>query len=470
MKRGTLIVLIVTAVLIVSLPDTVDAQVDGYHFTGINFDFANPGARARGIGGAFVALADDSSAALANPAGLAFLDRQFSLELIRDEDKSPVGQATQGDVGISGTGIDLFFTAVNDPFRVWSDSTSTRINNASFVLPIPKANLGLALYYASLADLDQQYDVGPGLMCTENGSSYLPGAGTGCGAQDEYFQLYTPFSVNARLESELLGIGLGWKLGDSFALGGSIAYAKTTFSGSSASDGLVDDAGFPLTTEFTETSDVDDSDYMYSIGLLYRGGLVGVGLNYRSEMTFNIESHVLDPDGNPYEGFDFTSEFRIPERIAAGIAFFPGDNWVIATEYVRIPYSTIPKGMPDQYDAERLAAGVTYASTDVNEIHIGAEYTTFSAGKGWSIRGGYWRDESHLTYSSQGYDDPIPPGSDFDEYQLAAASLLFQELNLNFDHYTAGFGAAVGKFRFDIAVDYSPDAGTDFLLSGVFYF
>jgi hypothetical protein len=307
-------------------------------------------------------------------------------------------------------------------------------------------------------------------MCADNGSSFLPGAGAGCGAQDEYFQLYTPFSVNARLQSELFGIGLGWRLGDSFALGGSVAYAKTTFSGTSASYGLDDAAGSPLTTEFTETSDVDDSDTMYSIGLLYRGDLVGIGLNYRSEMTFDVESHVLDPDGNPYDGFDFTGDFRIPERFAAGIAFFPGDNWVIATEYVRIPYSTIPKGMPGQYDVERDAAGVTYASTDVNEIHLGAEYTTFSAGKGWSIRAGYWRDESHLTYSSQGYNDPIPPGSDIDEYERAAASLLFQELNLNFDHYTVGFGAALGTFRFDLAVDYSPDAGTDFLLSGVFYF
>lgn len=96
MKRGNLIALIACAVVVVSIPSTVRAQVDGYHFTGINFDFSNPGARARGIGGAFVALADDSSAALANPAGLAFLDRQFSLELIRDQEKSPVGQVTQG--------------------------------------------------------------------------------------------------------------------------------------------------------------------------------------------------------------------------------------------------------------------------------------------------------------------------------------------------------------------------------------
>lgn len=467
MKRVSLVVLFVASVLALSIPGPVHAQVDGYHFTGINFNFANPGARARGIGGAFVALADDSSAALANPAGIAFLDRQFSLELIHDEDKSPVGQQTQGDVTTTGIFPDINFTVSADPYRVWSDSDSNRINNASFVFPIPKANLGIAVYYAALADLRQEYNVGAGLMCDDNGSPFLPGAGGGCGYEDPYYYLYTPFDVTARLESELLGASLGWKIGDSFAIGGSVAYAKTTFSGASTSTGIQDDVGNPVIFEFTHSSTIDDTDVMYSLGFLYRGGLVGVGLNYRSGMSFAIDNGYLDTAGNPIEGFDFTGEFRIPERFAGGISFFPGDHWVIATEYVRIPYSTIPKGMPEQFEFSREAAGVEYTSSDVSEIHVGAEYTTFSAGKGWSIRAGYWRDESHLIYSSQGYNDPVVTLEDVD---LAATSLLYEKLELDFDHFTVGFGAALGKFRFDLAVDYSPDVGTDFLLSGVFYF
>ena len=474
MKRGNLIALIACAVVAVSIPSTVRAQADAYHFTGINFDFANPGARARGIGGAFVALADDSSAALANPAGLAFLDRQFSLELIHDQDKSPVGQVTQGEVDIAGVYPILDLTAVNDPYRVWSDSTSTRINNASFVLPIKKANLGLAVYYAALADLDQQYDVGPGLMCTQNGSSFLPGAGSSCGFEDDYYQLYTPYSVNARLQSELFGVGLGWALGDSLAIGGSVAYATTTFTGRSDTPGVQDDSGNNIIPVLSDVSSIDDTDFMFSVGLLYRGDLVGFGLNYRSEMGFEVETDLLNADGVPFPERNFTGEFRIPERFAAGIALFPGDHWVIATEYVRLPYSTIPKGMPGQVDVQREAAGVTYASADVSEIHIGAEYTTFNAGKGWSIRAGYWRDESHLIYSSQGYNDPIPEVSDPEEllyeYWRAATSLLYQKLDLSFDHFTAGFGASIGAFRVDLAVDHSPDVGTDFLVSGVFYF
>jgi hypothetical protein len=306
-------------------------------------------------------------------------------------------------------------------------------------------------------------------MCVDNaGSPDLPGEGGSCiGPFDESFgEVYTPFSVTAKLESDLIGAGLGWKLGDSFSIGGSIAYAKTKFSGRSAA-GLGDQIAV-----FTQTSTVDDDDVMYSLGLLYRGSVVGFGLNYRSEMSFGIDNDVLDAEGNPVvvpSPQDFTGEFRIPERLAAGLAFFPGDHWVIAAEYVRIPYSTIPKGMPDQFDLLReRAADVEYSSSDVNEIHLGGEYTTFAGGKGWSIRAGYWRDESHLIFSSQGYNDPIEdPGRD---RIRAAAALFYEKLELNFDHFTAGFGAALGKFRVDLAVDYSPDAGTDFLVSGVLYF
>ena len=48
---------------------------------GIQFDFSNPGARSRAMGGAFLALADDATASLSNPAGLTQLTApQISFE------------------------------------------------------------------------------------------------------------------------------------------------------------------------------------------------------------------------------------------------------------------------------------------------------------------------------------------------------------------------------------------------------
>src|SRR6058998_891883 len=49
--------------------------------SGLQFNFGNPGARSLGMGGAFLGLADDASAAEANPAGLTILRKpEFSIE------------------------------------------------------------------------------------------------------------------------------------------------------------------------------------------------------------------------------------------------------------------------------------------------------------------------------------------------------------------------------------------------------
>src|SRR5688572_23077717 len=48
-------------------------NVDIEALSGLQFNFGNPGARSLGMGGAFLGLADDASAAEANPAGLTIL-------------------------------------------------------------------------------------------------------------------------------------------------------------------------------------------------------------------------------------------------------------------------------------------------------------------------------------------------------------------------------------------------------------
>ena len=49
--------------------------IDSEAFSGFQFNFNNPGARSLGMGGAFVAVADDATAVIANPAGLVILQR-----------------------------------------------------------------------------------------------------------------------------------------------------------------------------------------------------------------------------------------------------------------------------------------------------------------------------------------------------------------------------------------------------------
>src|SRR5467141_147862 len=71
---------ILILIALVALPATAQ-NTDIESLSGLQFNFGNPGARSLGMGGAFLGLADDASAAEANPAGLTILRKpEISLE------------------------------------------------------------------------------------------------------------------------------------------------------------------------------------------------------------------------------------------------------------------------------------------------------------------------------------------------------------------------------------------------------
>src|SRR5579859_4720070 len=99
---------------------------------GLQFNFGNPGARALGMGGAFLGLADDASAAEANPAGLTILRKpEVSLEARNYQEQQIF---TTG-----GTFPDISRTAFSHY------SNAAEVTFASFVYP--HKNWVVAAYY-----------------------------------------------------------------------------------------------------------------------------------------------------------------------------------------------------------------------------------------------------------------------------------------------------------------------------------
>ena len=73
----------------------------------LQFSFSDPGARSLGFGGAFVALADDATAAIANPAGLVQLVRpEVSIEGRHWSFSTPYTLRGRAEGLPSGFGID----------------------------------------------------------------------------------------------------------------------------------------------------------------------------------------------------------------------------------------------------------------------------------------------------------------------------------------------------------------------------
>ncbi|RLE27662.1 MAG: hypothetical protein DRJ65_02140 [Acidobacteria bacterium] len=464
--RGSVFLCIVATLLGAGLGE---AQSDGFAFTGINFNFTNPGARARGIGGAFVAIADDSTAALANPAGLAYLDREISLEWIRDEEEFPVGQLTHGGVEteISNSGFSKIPN--EDPFRVGATSSSSRLNYGAFLLPLKKNRLTLALSYGVLAEMESQFEVGDSVVCVSpDGVASMGNAGEVCTLSfvdpDGGPVPVQHFGQNVRysMKTEVVSAALGYRLGDRWSLGLEVGLGMTEFNGLAEIE-----RSLAALEDRVEASTGDDEDLLYTVGVLYRADYWGFGLSWRSASRYSINNALLDPSGEPVDdSVPFEGELTVPERAAVGVAFYPSDSWVIAAEVTRIPYSDVLSRMRP-FSGIEAGADIEYQIEDVTELHLGAEYTKFTNKRGWSLRGGWWRDVTHLPYVDEPYSDAR---NDVDDRARAVQSVVRAKFEEDIDHFTLGVGLSSGVVRIDAAVDWTESSGTDFLVSGVFYF
>src|SRR5438045_5250189 len=78
---------LIILIALVTVP-AVAQNTDIESLSGLQFNFGNPGARSLGMGGAFLGLADDASAAEANPAGLTILRKpEVSIETRNYQEK-----------------------------------------------------------------------------------------------------------------------------------------------------------------------------------------------------------------------------------------------------------------------------------------------------------------------------------------------------------------------------------------------
>ena len=83
------------------------AQTNAEINAGIQFNFSTPGARSLGLGGAFLGLADDATAAYTNPAGLTTLSKpEVSLEVRQWNFTSTFTDSGHGFGPPTGIGVD----------------------------------------------------------------------------------------------------------------------------------------------------------------------------------------------------------------------------------------------------------------------------------------------------------------------------------------------------------------------------
>jgi len=408
----------------------------------LEFAFSNPGARSMGLGGAFVALADDATAAFANPAGLVQLLRpEISLELRRRDYSTPFTAGGRVEGAPTGWGIDTLDNVRTDH----SNDTTSGVSFLSFVYP--GTNWSLALFRHQLADFSMTTEIN-GLFgdIPEGGVRRHPDQRTttdldivGTGVSGAY-QL-----------SDRLSVGLGLTY-----FSGQVEYRGAVYSVDIYPDTLWEQNSFLPHRKITSTSfAADESDIGFNVGVLWKfaenwrlGGVYRKGPQFDYELYNRAGPLNEEPEGTILQSVTDRS-IAFPDVWGLGVAYrSPNGSLTVGFEWDRVEYTAILESLDSP-----LADIEDVSVDDANELHFGVEYVFLEAHPLMAIRGGLWHDPDHRFRSHS--EDPFaralyPEGSD---------AL----------HVTVGVGVAFRRFQIDIGADFS-DEINQFAVSGIFNF
>lgn len=402
-------------------PDRVVAQES---VIPLQFSFSDPGARSMGFGGAFVALADDATAAFANPAGLVQLVRpEVSIEGRHWRHSTPftVGGRVEGRP--TGRGVDT-----SAGLRM-ARSKET-VNGLSFLsLAYPKGRWSVAIFRHQLADFEFRGE-----------TQGLFGGGTDC-CQTRFFD--QRFRTSVDLAS--YGVSGGYRVGETLALGFGVTHHHLSLS-SEATMFLPDDdlpEGFLGRTSYlperslvTERHLSDSSDWALGGGFLWwLSNRWTVGGVYRQGPDIEIGVERLAgqsgglgvPPGAVIARFSGV-DLELPDMAGLGLTYrAPDDRLTVTFQWDRIDYSSIVESL-------RLE---DRAVDDANELHVGGEYVFPGSTPIVAVRLGAWLDPDHQVRATN--DSP------FERALLPAGKSQM--------HFAFGVGVALRRFQVDVGVD-----------------
>jgi long-subunit fatty acid transport protein len=413
----------------------------------LELSYSNPGARSMGFGGAFVALADDATAAFANPSGLVQLTRpEVSAEGRRWSYSIPYTTGGRLEGVPSGIGLD---TSVG----LRTAESSADIAGLSFLSFVyPKGDWSIALYRHELASF----------AFSGQTNGLFTDAPAPEGADPGFAGVVRDQDTRGSLDNDIVSYGLAvaYRPIETLSLGVGVSFSDGSLRAGNA-EYLPDDdsmasyfaAGsyLPEREEKRTNLTFAGTDWTLNVGVLWspapRWRLGGF---YRQGPGFDLEVETLPGPAGPFiEAVRLSSPVSLPDVYGLGIAHRAvGGRLTIAFEWDRVEYSTIF----DSVDP-RLQGEPTVSLEDGSELHFGAEYAFLDATPVIALRLGAWLDPTHRVRAEG--DEPFSralfPGAD-DEI-----------------HYAVGFGLAFERLQIDLGVDLSSSRKT-VSVSGIFGF
>jgi len=475
-------------------------------FRDFRFNFINPGARSLGLGGAFIAAADDATAAQANPAALNYITRnEFFAEYRLVQPDAPKEFSSSGvSSDSSGNALDLTLTSVTKEEDT-SDPTFL-----SFAIPFPigsqKARMAFSRQVVlnvqnSLSDPDQ--GLSTALSLSSSDYPDVPDPVTG-----DPVPYFVQNKSEGTLDTEILHYNLGFSIsiGEDFSVGLTANYATLdmhAFVSSEVIDprGVIgfanprDPDGDGTSSPISSESVIDDSDsgLGYTVGVHWHPDAVfpsqsgqsplRFGFVYRRGAELSVPEQVTSSSaGSVGTVEEFENVVREPDRFGLGVSWAIGDHWVLALDGERIEYSDLLEGFRSGVnfltsDSFRNSSAVAlapnndspeFAVDDANVVHAGAEFVLNNirgSGVKLALSGGFFNAPDNRIrlekFNSNNaeirhlYEDAFRGGGDT-------------------NHYTAGTFVSfpLGGFNsmvIQAAGDFS-DRGTEFVLSTLLRF
>ena len=447
-------VLVAAVCMLIALPLAAQ-NTDIESLSGLQFNFGNPGARSLGMGGAFLGLADDASAAEANPAGLTILRKPE----ITIEGRNYLEEQV---FTTSGTFPDLVRTG----FSHYSQRVDATF--ASIVYPTKYFTFGV--YYHEPLRNNGTGQVVPvrnsftGEIKTDVPNFFLPVDGNGnatggpiTSAQCQTLRQVNPFACleytvlpflsSVQIQAKTFGLAVAYKIG-TFSIGAtarSQRFSETAFTFRVTPTGDFSSISVQATSDVTNNNSVakDESDLTFAGGFKWApNDKFSVGGVYKQGAKFAAPTFA----SNEATNFAFVkaadTTFHMPDIYGIGVSFRPIPVLTINADAVRVKYSNLVDNFVS-INANVRAIDKAYKAADALEEHLGGEYF-FSTKIPFALRAGYWRDPQHaITYQ----------GTAEERRRGRGRGPLPQTKSQK--HVSVGAGLAWPRFQIDAAYDTS---------------
>jgi long-subunit fatty acid transport protein len=440
----------VSSCLLASAPALAITNVEAN--AGPQFNFVNPGARSLGMGGAFIGLADDSTAAYTNPAGLAQLSkREFSIEVrdTRFNTYSNFGGRLLGTP--TGAGLDTVSGLQNQ-------DTSKDVANLSFLsFAFPLKNGTLAVYRHELANFEASFSSQGTFTQTLNGAVNPP-----------FVDRTFPTINDESLKIVNYGFAGSWRIGSTFMLGGSLNFYQFDINSltrrydfDADHNGVISNQERLTVVDFSPsalrdilTQNGSDSSFGFNVGMLWLpNDKWSLGAVYRKGPDFDYGFNSISQGVQIFQG---KTDFAVPDVWGIGVGYRPTDAWRMSMDVNRVNYSQHAEHIHEQSNP----ASVDYLKLDDSyEVRLGAEFTAINAARPYNIRFGAWHEPAH-----QLYFDGLPvvfTGTPLtvDEKRKNTKATQFIRGKDSY-HFSAGYGIVFNKFQIDTALDLSTRSDT----------